>query len=127
LILVPADTCSNLARNYPLGRTLDTAIVTYRQYDDSKGWYETTGYRESDDNPHWDPSAQKEAALTADPTGHVLLPDEPDPSLAELLRAAGSRPVENIHALAVEGFFESDEELQEFLRFYHGQRESSVS
>lgn len=65
--------------------------------------------------------------MTVDPTSYASLPDEPDPSLDELLREAGSRPVENIHDLAVEGFFETDEELDEFLRSYHEQRQSNVS
>jgi hypothetical protein len=65
--------------------------------------------------------------VTADPIGYESLPEEPDPSLDELLREAGSRPVENIHDLAVDGFFESDEELDEFLHFYHEQRQSGVS
>jgi hypothetical protein len=75
--------------------------------------------------PSWTPS--KEGNVTADPTGYTWLPEEPDPSLDELLREAGSRPVENIHDLAVDGFFETDEELDEFLRFYHEQRQSNVS
>ena len=65
--------------------------------------------------------------MTADPTNYAPLPDEPDPSLDELLREAGSRPVENIHDLAIDGFFESDEELEEFLHFYHDQRQGSVN
>jgi len=64
--------------------------------------------------------------VTADPSHYTLLPDEPDPSLDELLRKAGSRPVENIHDLAIEGFFESDEELDEFFRFYREQRQHDL-
>lgn len=48
------------------------------------------------------------------------------PTREEILRDENVKPVENIHDLAVDGFFESDEELQEFLRFYHEQRQAET-
>jgi predicted RNase H-like HicB family nuclease len=48
--------------------------------------------------------------------------------LEALLRAAGSKPVEDIHELAVEGFFESDDEVDEFLaavRQWRGHNDSA--
>lgn len=48
------------------------------------------------------------------------------PTLEQILRDANSKPVEDIHDLAVEAFFESDEELEEFLLFYREQRQRSI-
>lgn len=64
--------------------------------------------------------------MTAEYLEYGHFPDEPDPSLDTLLREAGSRPVENIQDLAVSGFFDSDDDLEDFLRFYHDQRQSSI-
>lgn len=43
---------------------------------------------------------------------------EPNPYLAKIeeqARRKGVKPIESVHDLACEGFFESDEELDEFL------------
>jgi hypothetical protein len=65
--------------------------------------------------------------VTAEPVDHAQFPDEPDPSLDELLREADSRPVEDLRELAVDGFFASDEDLEDFLRFYRDQRQASIN
>lgn len=64
--------------------------------------------------------------MTADPTHLDPLPAYHRPSLDEILRDENVKTVENIHDLAVDGFFESDEELEEFLRSYHEQRQSDL-
>jgi hypothetical protein len=64
--------------------------------------------------------------VTADPTDLDSFPAYHRPTLDEILRDENVKTVENIHDLAIDGFFESDEELEEFLRFYHEQRQSDL-
>jgi hypothetical protein len=68
----------------------------------------------------------EEGAVTADPTDLDSFPHYHRPTLEEILRDENVKPVENIHDLAVDGFFESDEELEEFLHLYHEQRQSEL-
>lgn len=64
--------------------------------------------------------------MTADPTDLHSFPAYHRPTLEEILRDENVKTVENIHDLAIDGFFESDEELDEFLRFYREQRQSDL-
>jgi hypothetical protein len=64
--------------------------------------------------------------VTASPMDPDWLPAYQERTLDEILRDENVKTVENIHDLAVDGFFESDEELEEFLRFYHEQRQSGL-
>ena len=64
--------------------------------------------------------------MTADPAGAAALPHYHRPSLAEILSDESLRPVQDVHDLAIEGFFESDEELDEFLHFYRDQRQADA-
>ena len=64
--------------------------------------------------------------MTAHSTNLDSFPAYHRPTLDEILRNESVKTVENIHDLAVEGFFESDEELEEFLRSYHEQRQSDL-
>jgi hypothetical protein len=64
--------------------------------------------------------------MTDAPIEPEPMPIGPRPTLEEILRDANVKPVENIHDLAVEGVFESDEELEEFLFFYREQRQRDL-
>ena len=64
--------------------------------------------------------------MTADPMDLHSFPTYRRPTLEEILLDESVKTVENIHDLAIEGFFESDEELEEFLRFNHEQRQSDL-
>ena len=64
--------------------------------------------------------------MTASSMDPDWLPTYQERTLEEILRDENVQTVENIHDLAVDGFFESDEELEEFLRFYREQRQSDL-
>lgn len=64
--------------------------------------------------------------MTADPADAPSLSQYHRPSLAEILSDESVEPVRDVHDLAVEGFFESDEELDEFLHFYRDQRQADA-
>ena len=64
--------------------------------------------------------------MTAESADLGAFPPYHRPTLEEILRDESIKPVENIHELAVDGFFESDEELEEFLHFYREQRQAEV-
>jgi hypothetical protein len=51
--------------------------------------------------------------VTADPADVPSLSQYHRPSLAEILSDESVKPVRDVHDLAVEGFFESDEELDD--------------
>ena len=73
-----------------------------------------------------DPYDPEEGAVTADPTDLDSFPRYHRPTLEEILRDENVKPVENIHDLAVDGFFESDEELDEFLTDLYASRRAWV-
>ena len=64
--------------------------------------------------------------MSANPADLHSFPSYHRPTLEEILRDEKVKTVENIHDLAVDGFFESDEELDEFLRFYREQRQADL-
>ncbi|HEY3867770.1 MAG TPA: hypothetical protein VGM10_05450 [Actinocrinis sp.] len=64
--------------------------------------------------------------MTADTSDFGSLPRYHRPTVDEILGDENVEPVKNIHDLAVPGFFESDDELEEFLRFYHEQRQAET-
>jgi hypothetical protein len=64
--------------------------------------------------------------MTADPADASVLPQYHRPSVAEILEDESVKTVGDIRDLAVEGFFESDEELEEFLHFYRDQRQADA-
>jgi hypothetical protein len=56
---------------------------------------------------------------------------EPSPryqrrSIDELLREKHAKPIEDVRELAVDGVFESDAEVEEFISFYRAQRQLGV-
>lgn len=64
--------------------------------------------------------------MTADPTDAPSLPHYHRPSLAEIMSDESVKPVTDVRDLAIDGFFESDEELDEFLHFYRDQRQADA-
>jgi hypothetical protein len=67
-----------------------------------------------------------EVAVTAEPVEPRPLPSYQRRSVDEILADPRIKTVENIHDLAMPGTFESDEELEEFLRFYRDQRRADA-
>jgi hypothetical protein len=64
--------------------------------------------------------------MTADTTNVDQFPRYKRRSIEELLREKHSRPIEDVSELAVEGIFESDEEVEEFISYYHAQRQLGI-
>lgn len=67
-----------------------------------------------------------EAAVTAEPVEPRPLPSYRRRSVDEILADPRVKTVENVHDLAIDGIFGSDEELEEFLRFYREQRQADA-
>lgn len=70
--------------------------------------------------------AEVEAAVTAEPVEPRPLPSYQRRSVDEILADPRVKTVENVHELAVDGIFDSDEDLDEFLRFYRDQRHADA-
>lgn len=64
--------------------------------------------------------------MTAEPAEPRPLPSYQRRSVDEILADPRVKTVENVHDLAIEGTFGSDEELEEFLRFYREQRQADA-
>ncbi len=64
--------------------------------------------------------------MSAEPVEPRPLPSYQRRSADEILADARVKTVENVHDLAVDGVFDSDEDLEEFLRFYREQRQADV-
>jgi len=64
--------------------------------------------------------------VTAEPVEPRPLPSYQRRSVDEILADPNIKTVENVHDLAIDGVFESDEELEEFLRFYREQRHADA-
>jgi hypothetical protein len=54
-------------------------------------------------------------------------PDRGSVSVEELARRQGVRPVESVEAMARDGIFESDEELEEFLAHVYAARRADLA
>lgn len=70
--------------------------------------------------------AEVEATVTAEPVDPRPLPTYQRRSADEILADPSVKTVENVHDLAVDGIFGSDQELEEFLRFYRDQRHADA-
>lgn len=64
--------------------------------------------------------------MTAEPIEPRPLPSYQRRSVDEVLADPRIAPVENVHDLAIDGVFDSDDDLAEFLRFYREQRQADV-
>jgi hypothetical protein len=63
---------------------------------------------------------------TNSPGGGVRCSQSGRPSVEELARQQGVRPIASVNELASDGVFESDKELDEFLAFVQTMRHSDV-
>ncbi|MEY9904343.1 hypothetical protein ABIA35_000549 [Catenulispora sp. MAP12-49] len=64
--------------------------------------------------------------MTAETTGAHPFPHYKRRSIDDVLRAKHAAPVRDIHELAVDGAFESDAEVEDFIAFYRSQRKLSI-
>jgi hypothetical protein len=64
--------------------------------------------------------------MTADTTHAEPFPRYQRRSIDELLREKHAKPIEDVRDLAMEGVFESDDEVEEFISFYHAQRQLGI-
>lgn len=64
--------------------------------------------------------------MTAETTHAEPFPRYQRRSIDELLRAKHAKPIEDVRELAVDGVFESDDEVDEFISFYRAQRQLGV-
>ena len=64
---------------------------------------------------------------TASAQQHGPFPRRPRPSIEELIRAKGARPIESADELYVPGVFSSDEEVDEFNEAVREWRNASVA
>lgn len=64
--------------------------------------------------------------MTADTTHAEPFPRYQRRSIDELLRSKHATPIEDVRELAVDGVFESDDEVEEFISFYRAQRQLGV-
>lgn len=73
-----------------------------------------------------DADAEVEVIVSAEPVEPRPLPSYQRRSADEVLADPRVKTVEDVHDLAVDGVFDSDEDLEEFLRFYREQRQADV-
>lgn len=64
--------------------------------------------------------------MTAETTHAGPFPRYQRRSIDELLREKHAKPIEDVRELAVDGVFESDDEVEEFISFYRAQRQLGV-
>jgi hypothetical protein len=64
--------------------------------------------------------------MTADTTHAEPFPRYQRRSIDELLREKHAKPIEDVRDLAMEGVFESDDEVEEFISFYRAQRQLGI-
>ena len=64
--------------------------------------------------------------MTAETTHAEPFPRYQRRSIDELLRENHAKPIEDVRELAVDGVFESDDEVEDFISFYRAQRQLGV-
>lgn len=64
--------------------------------------------------------------MTAETTHAEPFPRYQRRSIDELLREKHTKPIEDVRDLAVDGAFESDAEVEEFISFYRAQRQLGI-
>jgi hypothetical protein len=64
--------------------------------------------------------------MTAETTHAEQFPRYQRRSIDELLREKHATPITDVHELAADGIFESDDEVEEFISFYRAQRQLRV-
>jgi hypothetical protein len=72
----------------------------------------------------------REVAMTKNGSEHLDQPRRPlrrHESLDEQVRRRGLKPIKSVDDLVCEGAFETDEELDAFLAWYHAERRANLA